>query len=204
MRAESCPWPVPPIRIPPRRNSSSWSPIRRTWTASIPRSEKWRKAWRPWTPSWPRKPTTATTRSGRWICAFASSRPRRAEVPIRIRAPIRLSARFSWAGAMAWIYLALLLLLLCLSAFLWKSGDLLVHADPPGRLRWAAVLSGEGRDMELSESAWGLYQEGLFDSLILMGPRVFKSRYASEFAAGHLETRGFPGDHLFQLRNEDR
>ena len=103
---------------------------------------------------------------------------------------------------MAWIYFALLLLLLCLSAFLWKSGELLVHADPPGRVRWAAVLSGEGRDMELSESAWGLYQEGLFDSLILMGPRVFKSRYASEFAAGHLETRGFPGDHLFQLRNE--
>ncbi len=122
-------------------------------------------------------------------------------MPIRIHTP-KFPARFSWAGATAWFYFILLVILLCLSAFLWKSGEMLMRADAPGHARWAAVLAGDGRDMERGEAAWALYQEGRFDSLILMGPRVFKTRHASEFEAELLETRGIPKDKLFQLPNE--
>jgi uncharacterized SAM-binding protein YcdF (DUF218 family) len=93
--------------------------------------------------------------------------------------------------------------LLGLGGFLWKSGEILVRGDSGTEpVRWAAVLAGEGREMERSEAAWALFQEGRFDSLILSGPRTFKTRHESEFSAAFLETRSFPKDRVFQLPHE--
>jgi uncharacterized SAM-binding protein YcdF (DUF218 family) len=77
-----------------------------------------------------------------------------------------------------------------------------VHSDPPVHVRWAVLLAGEQKDMERSEAALKLYREGLFDSLILSGPRVFKIHHESEFSREYLVSQGIPADRLFQLPNE--
>jgi uncharacterized SAM-binding protein YcdF (DUF218 family) len=106
-------------------------------------------------------------------------------------------------GFAAWVYFFLLVFLFCAADFLWKSGDFLVRPDPPvEHVRWAAILAGEGRDMERSEAAANLFQEGRFDSLILSGPRIFKTHHESEFSEEFLLSKGIPRNRLFQLPNE--
>lgn len=103
---------------------------------------------------------------------------------------------------MVWVYFILLFFLACLAVFLWKSGELLVHSDSIGHARWAVVLAGEDRGMERTETAFDLFREGRFDSLILSGPRVFKSHHESEFSRELLIAKGFPRDRIFQLPHE--
>ncbi len=103
-----------------------------------------------------------------------------------------------------WIYFTLLVLLFGFAGFLWKSGELLVHSDPPTHTRWAVTLSGEGPGMVRTAAALQLFQEGRFDSLILSGEHVFEGHYSSEFSSEWLLPRGFPKDRIFQLRHEAR
>ena len=107
-----------------------------------------------------------------------------------------------WSRAAAWIYFLVLLLLLLIAIFLWKSGEILVRSDPPQHTRWAAMLAGEGKDMDRSEAALALFRDGRFDSLILSGPRTFKTHHESEFSSEFLISKGFPQDRLFQLPHE--
>jgi hypothetical protein len=124
-------------------------------------------------------------------------------LPIRTPRPASAQARSSRVRFAVWFYFALLFLLLGAAAFLWKSGEMLVRPDPlPEHVRWAAMLAGEDRDMERSEEAWNLFQEGRFDSLILSGPRMFKTHYESEFSREFLAAKGIPAGRLFQLPNE--
>ena len=77
-----------------------------------------------------------------------------------------------------------------------------MRSDPPQHTRWAAMLAGEGKDMDRSEAALALFRDGRFDSLILSGPRTFKTHHESEFSSEFLISKGFPQDRLFQLPHE--
>ncbi len=124
-------------------------------------------------------------------------------MPIRTRTPVRPPKRLTGMRAVTWFYFAAVTLAAVVAVCLWRSGTWLVHTDPlPAHVRWAAVLAGEGRDMERSEAAFRLFQDGRFDSLILSGPRTFKTHYESEFSSQLLRAKGFPRDRLFTLPNE--
>ncbi len=124
-------------------------------------------------------------------------------MPIRTRSSGKSKARFSWGKGLVWAYFTLLLLFVCLAVFLLKSGKLLVaknQGEDP--VKWAVVLAGEEKDMERTQEAWTLFQEGRFENLILSGPRVFRTHHESEFSAEFLVSKGFPKDRIFQLPNE--
>ena len=108
-----------------------------------------------------------------------------------------------WSRGLVRFYFVLLAILVGLSLFLWRSGEMLVRSDSFTHVRWAVVLAGEGSGMERTETAGRLFREGRFDSLILSGPRVFKKHHESEFSAEALASTGFPEDRIFQLPHDE-
>jgi uncharacterized SAM-binding protein YcdF (DUF218 family) len=114
------------------------------------------------------------------------------------------SSRAWWAPGIAWLYFAILFLLLLFMAFLWKSGQRLVRSDSFGHVRWALVLAGENNNMERSKAALTLFREGRFDSLILSGPAVYRTHHESEFSEEWLLSKGFPKDRIFQFPHNAR
>ncbi len=112
------------------------------------------------------------------------------------------SSRPWWAPGIAWLYFAVLFLVLCFTAFLWKSGERLVRSDSFGHVHWALMLAGESNIMDRSKASLTLFQEGRFDSLILSGPRVFRTHHESEFSEEWLLSKGFPKDRVFQLPHD--
>jgi uncharacterized SAM-binding protein YcdF (DUF218 family) len=101
-----------------------------------------------------------------------------------------------------WLLLPGLLILLFLSAFVWKAGNLLVYGDDFEHVEWALVLDGQSRDCERTEAAVDLFVQNKIDTLLLSSVRIFKTRYGSEFLIPDLIKQGLPRDNIFELRHD--
>jgi hypothetical protein len=75
-----------------------------------------------------------------------------------------------------WAWFAAALVLCVGGVSFWKSGRWLIHEDAFEKAHWGVVLAGESRDCERSDAAIRMYHEGKFDTLVISGMRIFKTR----------------------------
>lgn len=123
-------------------------------------------------------------------------------MPVRPRHAARNRRAGFWRHWTLWIYFPLALLLVLGGVCLYRSGQWLVAGDSFGKVPWAVVLSGEGRDGERSDAAVRLYLEGRIDTAIYSSVRVFKDRHSGELTTGYMVGEGYPREKLFEFRHD--
>ncbi len=78
-----------------------------------------------------------------------------------------------------------LLILLAISiityAIFEKSGHWLVEDDNIEHVKWMVILDGQTADLERNDYAAELLKEGIIDSVLILGRRVYRDRSNSEF-----------------------
>jgi uncharacterized SAM-binding protein YcdF (DUF218 family) len=105
-----------------------------------------------------------------------------------------------WLGL--WVLFPLFLLMVAAAAAILRSGQWLLYQDNFQHVNWAVILGGESRDMERTESALELYGQGKVDTLVISSIRIFKNRYAGEFARPWLLDKDIPASHVYELRSD--
>lgn len=113
----------------------------------------------------------------------------------------RASKRRSWWGRLLLVFYFVLLLALGLALMLlWKSGHVLVAKQPMEHARWAFVMPGESAECEASDAAVRLMADERVDTLVLVGGRLYKSRWITEVAKRYVESQGAPARRVFEMR----
>lgn len=83
---------------------------------------------------------------------------------------------------------------------LWKSGHVLVAKQPMEHARWAFVMPGESAECEASDAAVKLMADERIDTLVLVGGRLYKTRWITEVAKRYVENEGAAGRRVFEMR----
>ncbi len=113
----------------------------------------------------------------------------------------RASKRQSWWGRLLLVFYFTLLIALGLALMLlWKSGQVLVAKQPMEHARWAFVMPGESAECEASDAAVKLMADERIDTLVLVGGRLYKTRWITEVAKRYVENEGAPGRLVFEMR----
>jgi|GEM_PF-5464847 len=108
--------------------------------------------------------------------------------------------RSVWGRLIFWVYFPALFLVAAFLILLWKSGQYLVKGGELDHAGWAFVLPGETQACEASDAALALAIDGRIDTLVLVGGRLYKTRWITELSRGYLETQGMPPNRLFEMR----
>jgi hypothetical protein len=111
-----------------------------------------------------------------------------------------LSAGLFGGRLVVWVYFPSLFLVAASLVLLWKSGPALVTGIPLDHARWAFVLPGESSECEASDAAAKAMLDNRIDSLVLVGGRIYKTRWITELSRNYLENQGLPSQHLFEMR----
>ncbi len=102
-------------------------------------------------------------------------------------------------------YLFLFILVFLLGALVVLSrlsGNWLVESDPLSGYRWGLVLDGQGREMNRSDGAKELLEQGVIDTIVLSGSRNFRNRYNSEFYAQDLLMQKVDAQRILEMRHD--
>lgn len=86
--------------------------------------------------------------------------------------------------------LLFLVFLFLLYLLIGRSGYWLINDDPFEHVSWVVVLDGQSADMERSDYALNLLQEGKADSVLLLGRRVYRDKSSADFYADDLMRSG--------------
>jgi len=85
-----------------------------------------------------------------------------------------------------------------------KSGHWLVEDDNVEHVKWVAILDGQTADMERSDFAAELVKEGIADSVLILGRRVYRERSNSEiYADDFMKLGNFDSNAVFLVPHND-
>lgn len=85
-----------------------------------------------------------------------------------------------------------------------KSGHWLVQDDNFEHVKWVAILDGQSADLERSDFAANLLNEGQADSVLILGRRVYRDRSNSEYYADDFMKLGaFDSNAIFLVPHND-
>jgi uncharacterized SAM-binding protein YcdF (DUF218 family) len=85
-----------------------------------------------------------------------------------------------------------------------KSGHWLVQDDDFSHVKWVAILDGQTADLERSDYAANLINEGKADSVLILGRRVYRDRSNSEYYAEDFMKLGkFDSNAVFLVPHND-
>jgi uncharacterized SAM-binding protein YcdF (DUF218 family) len=85
-----------------------------------------------------------------------------------------------------------------------KSGHWLVQDDNFEHVKWVAILDGQSADLERSDFAANLLNEGQADSVLILGRRVYRDRSNSEYYADDFMKLGaFDSNAVFLVPHND-
>lgn len=100
--------------------------------------------------------------------------------------------------------LILLVIAVLTYAIFEKSGHWLVQDDNFEHVKWVAILDGQSADLERSDFAANLLNEGLADSVLILGRRVYRDRSNSEYYADDFMKLGsFDSNAVFLVPHND-
>ena len=101
-------------------------------------------------------------------------------------------------------FLILLAIAIVIYVLFEKSGHWLVADDNFDHVKWVAVLDGQTADLERSDYAANLVKEGIADSVLLLGRRVYRDRSNTEFYAEDFMRLGtFDSNAVFLVPHND-
>lgn len=85
-----------------------------------------------------------------------------------------------------------------------KSGHWLVEDDEIEHVKWVAVLDGQTADLERSDYVANLMKEGIADSVLILGRRMYRDRSNSEFyAEDFMKLGAFDSNAVFLVPHND-
>ena len=85
-----------------------------------------------------------------------------------------------------------------------KSGHWLVEDDEIEHVKWVAVLDGQTADLERSDYVANLMKEGIVDSVLILGRRMYRDRSNSEFyAEDFMKLGAFDSNAVFLVPHND-
>lgn len=85
-----------------------------------------------------------------------------------------------------------------------KSGHWLVEDDEFEHVKWVAVLDGQTADLERSDYVANLMKEGIVDSVLILGRRMYRDRSNSEFyAEDFMKLGAFDSNAVFLVPHND-
>lgn len=100
--------------------------------------------------------------------------------------------------------LILLVIAVLTYAIFEKSGHWLVQDDNFEHVKWVAILDGQSADLERSDFAANLLNEGQADSVLILGRRVYRDRSNSEYYADDFMKLGsFDSNAVFLVPHND-
>lgn len=93
---------------------------------------------------------------------------------------------------------------LCFYLIMTCSGSWLVQIDNYNHVKWIAVLDGQGPGMERTDLAAKLLREHKVDSVLILGRRVFKNHYNTEYYVDDFMLQGnFDSNVVFIAMHND-
>ena len=85
-----------------------------------------------------------------------------------------------------------------------QSGHWLVQDDEFDHADWIVILDGQSADMERSDYAAELFANGKADSVLMLGRRVFRNKFNSDFYLDDFMRQGdFDSNTVFIARHDD-
>ena len=85
-----------------------------------------------------------------------------------------------------------------------KSGHWLVEDDEFEHVKWVAVLDGQTADLERSDYVANLMKEGIADSVLILGRRMYRDRSNSEFyVEDFMKLGAFDSNAVFLVPHND-
>ena len=101
-------------------------------------------------------------------------------------------------------FLILLAIAVAIYLLFEKSGHWLVADDNVQHVKWIAVLDGQSADLERIDYAADLVKQGVADSVLLLGRRVYRDRSNTEFYAEDFMKLGdFDSNAVFLVPHND-
>lgn len=96
------------------------------------------------------------------------------------------------------------LLLLCFYLIMTCSGKWLVQLDEFKHVKWVVLLDGQGQDMERNDKASELLREHKADSVLILGRRIYRDHYNTDYYAEDLMKQGnIDSSTVFLARHND-
>ena len=85
-----------------------------------------------------------------------------------------------------------------------RSGHWLVQDDEFGHADWIVILDGQSADMERNDFAAELFANGRADSVLILGRRIFRNKFNTEFYLDDFMRQGnFDSNTVFIARHDD-
>jgi hypothetical protein len=117
---------------------------------------------------------------------------------------IRKEKRHMKIVTRARIGVAVVLLILLFYILISYSGHWLVKDDSFDHVNWVVVLDGQSGDLERSDYAARLVREGMADSVLILGRRVFRDKNNADFYAEDMEeVGGVDPSRIYIYRHDD-
>jgi len=117
---------------------------------------------------------------------------------------IRKEKRHMKIVTRARIGVAVVLLILLFYVLISYSGHWLVKDDSFDHVNWVVVLDGQSGDLERSDYAARLVREGMADSVLILGRRVFRDKNNADFYAEDMEeVGGVDPSRIYIYRHDD-
>ncbi|WP_407442848.1 ElyC/SanA/YdcF family protein [Fibrobacter sp.] len=102
------------------------------------------------------------------------------------------------------IAIAIILVVACAYITIAKSGHWLVDESEFSHAKWAVVLDGQTADLERNAYAADLLKEGMVDSVVILGRRVYLDKSNADYYAEDFMSRGsFDSSAIFLCRHDD-
>jgi len=96
------------------------------------------------------------------------------------------------------------LLVLCFYLIMTCSGKWLVQLDEFKHVKWVVLLDGQGQDMERNDMAAKLLREHRVDSVLILGRRIYRDHYNTDYYAEDLMKQGnIDSSTVFLARHND-
>ena len=93
---------------------------------------------------------------------------------------------------------------LCFYLIMTCSGKWLIQLDDFKHVKWVALLDGQGQDMERNDIAVKLLRERKADSVLILGRRIFRDHFNTEYYAEDLMKQGnFDSNAVFLAKHND-
>lgn len=117
---------------------------------------------------------------------------------------IRKEKRHMKIVTRARIGVAVVLLILLFYVLISYSGHWLVKDNSFDHVNWVVVLDGQSGDLERSDYAARLVREGMADSVLILGRRVFRDKNNADFYAEDMEeVGGVDPSRIYIYRHDD-
>ncbi len=93
---------------------------------------------------------------------------------------------------------------LCFYLIMTCSGSWLVQLDDFKHVKWVVLLDGQGQDMERNDQAAKLLREHKADSVLILGRRIYRDHYNTDYYAEDLMKQGnIDSSKVFLARHND-